>query len=105
MVLRTLPTHKLLLMMLLLWSILVAFDVEEIAADDLDKSRQQLIDIEQQLEKTLADITRKEAAENDVIKDLDSVDRQLNRLKKRVAKEKKHLISLNETISAEKNNT
>ena len=102
MVLRTLPTHKLLLMMLLLWSILVAFDVEEIAADDLDKSRQQLIDIEQQLEKTLADITRKEAAENDVIKDLDSVDRQLNRLKKRVAKEKKQLISLNETISAEK---
>ena len=100
--LRTLYTHKLLLMLMLLWSMLLIFDVADITADDLDKSRKQLVDIEQQLEKTLADITRKDAAENDVIKDLNSVDRQLARLKKRVAEEQKKLISLNETISAEK---
>ena len=87
--LRTLYTHKLLLMLMLLWSMLLIFDVADITADDLDKSRKQLVDIEQQLEKTLADITRKDAAENDVIKDLNSVDRQLARLKKRVAEEQK----------------
>ena len=100
--LRTLYTHKLLLMLMLLWLMLMILDVADIAADDLDKSRKQLVDIEQQLEKTLSDITRNDAAENDVIKDLNSVDRQLARLNKRIAKEKKQLISLNKTISAEK---
>lgn len=73
-----------------------------VAAEDLDKSRQQLADIEQRLEKTLADIAKKKTVENDVLEDLGQVDRQLATLRRRVEREKNRLSELNQTVSTEK---
>ena len=83
------------------WSLLFVSVPDADSANNLDKSRQQLVDIEQRLEKTLADIAHKKTVESDVLKDLDGVDRQLAGLKKRVAKEKKQLQNLNKSIAAE----
>jgi len=80
---------------LLLSSAMVSF------ADDLDTNRQQLAGIEQRLEKTLADLARNRAVESDVLDELDQVDRQLGKLRRRVASEKKSLKSLNESIAVE----
>ncbi len=93
--------HKLVVILTLCWSLLAVSITGVGAADDLDKSRQQLEAIEQRLEKTLADIARKESVENDVLKDLNSVDRQLVSLKKRVAKEKIRLKKIDKTIAGE----
>ena len=93
--------HKLVFMLTLLWSLSIINASILDAADDLDRSRQQLLEIEQRLEKTLADIVHKETVESDVLKDLDSVDRQLARLRRRVTSEKKQLQSLNKTIAGE----
>ncbi len=93
--------HKLVFILTLFWSLLAVSMPGAGSADDLDKSRQQLEAIEQRLEKTLADIVRKESVENDVLKDLSSVDRQLAGLKKRVAKEKQRLKKLDKSIAGE----
>ena len=94
-------THKILQLLTLVWLLLTLHVPIANATDALDKSRQQLVDIEQRLEKTLADIFRKQAVESDVLQDIGSVDRQLARLRKRVAREKKLLNSHNKTVSAE----
>lgn len=71
-------------------------------ADDLDTSREQLADIEQRLEQTLADLARKKSIEGDVLNDLSQVDRKLAAKRRRVAREKSKLSEINRAIAAEK---
>lgn len=92
---------RLLVFVSILWPVLFLAVPVAFSADDLAQSRQQLEDVELRLEKTLADIARKESVENDVLKDLKSIDRQFNRLKKRVSREKAQLDKLNKTIASE----
>jgi septal ring factor EnvC (AmiA/AmiB activator) len=75
---------------LLLCSAISAADSEV----ELDRSRQQLAGIEQRLEKTMAALARNETVENDVLNELDLVDGQLVKLRRRVGKAKQKFKSL-----------
>ena len=90
-----------MILFLLLWPLLFSAASAADAADDLDKSREQLAGIEQRLEKTLADLARNKTVETDVLDELNLVDRQLARLKRKVGTEKKKLKGLNRSIAAE----
>ena len=92
---------RFLLLSVLVWLLLFGLCSAD-STEDLDKSRQQLAGIEQRLEQTLADLAKNKTVESDVLGELNLVDRKLGTLRRRVAKEKQKLSSLNDSISKEK---
>jgi septal ring factor EnvC (AmiA/AmiB activator) len=87
-------------LILLPW-VLIAIVTPVYSADDLDSNLEKLAGIEQRLEKTLAEIARNETVESDVLGELDLVDQQLSKLKRRVASEKKKLQRLDKKMTEE----
>lgn len=97
--LTSLNTRWIIILLILLWSLLCSVVSGADSGEKLDKSRQQLVGIEQRLEKTLAELARNETVESDVLSELEQVDGQLVKLRRRVGKAKQKLKSLKKLIS------
>jgi len=71
------------LLLLLLGILALPVDSSFSADDDLDANRQQLQQIEERLEKAIADLEAKKQVETDLSSDLNAIDRQLRRMQRK----------------------